>query len=210
MSELIKAFEKFLMRDLSYVTGGGAVILSFLYVFNRLPAESTPIVWYVPGVAFAYVLGYAIQDALALCHIIRMKAGHAPNKFASWLYKCYDRTPPQTFNKEEYDNGKFWLYTSAPQRFKDDHERTEGMKQVAFAIGPCLVISGILLLAKDCIANPSFDRAMSCVSIVVGAVLYVLGWLKVTQQAQYVLRHSRRAESPFKSVKGEAGFEDNK
>ena len=196
MGELVKAFEKFLMRYLSYVTGGGAVILSFLYLFNRLPTESTPTVWYVPGVAFAYVLGYAIQDARGLCRIIRMKAGHAPNRFASWLYECYEGSSPLSFNKDDYDNGKLWVYTSAPQRFKDDHERIEGLKQVAFAIGPCLVISGIVLLARDCSATFAFDRAMSCVSIVSGVVFYTLGWLKVTQQAQYVLRHSQKLGPP--------------
>ncbi len=209
MSELIKAFEKFLMRDLSFVTGGGAVILSFLYVFNRLPRESTPIVWYVPGVAFAYVLGYAIQDALGLCRIIRMKAGHAPNKFAGWLYKCYDRTSPQPFDKKQYDNGKLWLYTSAPQRFKDDHERTEGLKQVAFAVGPCLLISGIVILARNCSTALPFDRAVSIVLLAVGAVLYILGWLKVTQQAQYVLRHSQKLDPPTQPPKSEMESEEH-
>lgn len=195
MGELLKAFQKFLMRDLSYVTGGAAVILSFLYAFDRLPGESTSTVWYVLGVAFAYVMGYAIQDALGLCHIIRMKAGHAPNRLASWLYKQYDRTPPQSFDKAEYDKGKRWLYTSAPQRFKDDHERIEGLKQVGFTVGPCLVISGIiLLLTRHCSATATFDRAVYCALLVIGVVLLLLGWLKVTQQAQYALRHSREVE----------------
>jgi hypothetical protein len=191
MNELIKAFQKFLMRDLSYIFGGGAVILSFLYAFDRLPGESTSTFWYVLGVAFAYVVGYAIQDALGLCRIIRMKAGHAPNKLASWLYKRYDRTPPKRFVKAQYDRGKRLLYTSAPQRFKDDHERIEGLKQVAFTVGPCLVISGILLLARDCLATPVFVLAVSCALLVIGGVLFLLGWLKVTQQAQYVIRYSR-------------------
>lgn len=164
MGELVKAFQKFLMRDLSYIIGGAAVILSFLYAFDRLPGEATSPFWYVLGVAFAYVLGYAIQDSLGLCRIIRMKAGHPPNKFASWLYKCYDRTLPRSFKKAEYDNGKLWLYTSAPQRFRDDHERIEGLKQVAFAVGPCLLISGIvILLTRDCSATATFDCVMSFV-----------------------------------------------
>lgn len=191
MDEFIKTFQKFLMRDLSYIFGGAAVILSFLFAFDKLPKESTPTFWYILGVAFAYVVGYAIQDALGLCRIIRMKAGHAPNKLASWLYKCYDRTPPKRFVKAQYDKGKHLLYTSAPQRFKDDHERIEGLKQVAFTVGPCLVISGILLLTRDCLATPTFILAVSCALLVIGAVLFLLGWLKVTQQAQYVFRYSR-------------------
>ncbi len=213
MGELVKAFQKFLMRDLSYIIGGSAVILSFLYAFDRLPGESTSTFWYVLGVAFAYVVGYAIQDALGLCRIIRMKAGHAPNKLASWLYERYDRTPPQPFDKAEYDKGKRWLYTSAPQRFKDDHERIEGLKQVAFTVGPCLLISGILLLTRDCSATAAFDRAVSCALLVIGAVLFVLGWLKVTQQAQYVLRHSREVEpsagAPTGGVKSEEPSEND-
>ncbi len=70
MDELVKAFQKFLMRDLSFIIGGGAVILSSLYAFDRLPGESTSTFWHVLGVAFAYIVGYAIQDALSLCRII--------------------------------------------------------------------------------------------------------------------------------------------
>ena len=145
MGELVKAFQKFLMRDLSYIIGGAAVILSFLYAFDRLPGEATSPFWYVLGVAFAYVLGYAIRRITWPVPHNSYEGWASPQEFASWLYKCYDRTLPRSFKKAEYDNGKLWLYTSAPQRFRDDHERIEGLKQVAFAVGPCLLISGIVI-----------------------------------------------------------------
>jgi hypothetical protein len=195
MGELVKAFHKFLMRDLSYITGGGAVILSFLYVFDRFPEESTSTYWYVLGVAFAYVVGYAIQDALGVLRIIRMKAAHPPNELARWLYKRYDRKTPKPFVEAAYNRGKHWLYTSAAQRYKDDHERIEGLKQVAFTVGPCLIISGILLLIRCLLALVAFDLVLSFALLAIGAVLYLLGWLKVTQQAQYVLRYSRKSQS---------------
>jgi hypothetical protein len=196
MGELVKAFQKFLMRDLSYIIGGSAVILSFLYAFDRLPGESTSTFWYVLGLAFAYVVGYAIQDALGVLRIIRMKAAHTPNKLARYLYKLYDRKylkESKSFPEAEYKRGKDWLYTSAPQRYKDDHERIEGLKQVAFTVGPCLLISGILVLTRDCPTTAAFDRAVSYASLAIGVVLYFLGWLKVTQQAQYVLHHDRES-----------------
>ena len=203
MGELVKAFEKFIMRDLSYVTGGATVIMSFLHSFDRLPGTSTSTVWYFLGVAFAYVVGYTIQDALGVCRIIRMKARHAPNRLAIWLYERYDREHPRTFDEAEYDKGKCWLYTYAPQRFKDDHERIEGLKQVGFTVGPCFVISGIILLLKRCCsAMDTFDLTMSCALLVIGTLLILLGWLKVTQQAQYVLRYSCKVVPPCGVTKG--------
>ncbi len=96
--------------------------------------------------------------------------------------KRYDRTSPKSFDKVEHDKGKHWLYTSAPQRFKDDHERIEGLKQVAFTVGPCLLISGIILLTRDCSATAAFDRAVSCTLLVGDFSLFRV--VKVTQQTQ--------------------------
>ena len=201
MGDLVKAFHKFLMRDLSYIFGGGAVILSFFYFFNLFPKETPSTYWYVLGVAFAYVVGYAIQDALGVLHIIRMKAGHPPNRHGRWLYKLYDCETPEPFVKAKYDRGKDWLYTSAAQRYKDDHERIEGLKQVGFAIGSCLIISGTPFLIRYLIryfftsGACDLDLFLSLALLPIGVVLYLLGWLKVTQQTQYVLRFSSKYRS---------------
>jgi len=206
MGELVKVFQKFLMRDLSYITGGGAVILSFLYAFDRLPGENTPTFWYVFGVAFAYVVGYAIQDTFGLCGIIRMKAGHDnPNRLARLLYKLYNRETPKLRLKAAYYRDKLWLYTStsAPQRFRDDFERTEGLKQVAFTVSPCLFISAIILLTRHCWAIVGFDCAVTGALLVISVLLFLLGWLKVTQQAEYVLHYRRvsRSRTPRRGTK---------
>jgi len=215
MGELVKAFHKFLMRDLSYITGGGAVILSFLYIFNQYPDESTPIYLYALGVAIAYVVGYAIQDALGLFRLIRMKAGYPPNRFGRWLYKRYDRETiretPKTSKalksyRKKYETHKKWLYTSAAQRYKDDHERIEGLKQVGFTVGPCLIISGPLLLIRSGFCLRELDCYLPYASILIGAALYILGWLKVTQQTQYVLRFSRKPRRRTnRRIKGKTG-----
>ena len=36
MKELISAFKKFIMRDLSFIIGGSLVILSFLSIYERV------------------------------------------------------------------------------------------------------------------------------------------------------------------------------
>src|SRR3990172_654751 len=192
MDELVKAFQKFLMRDLSYIIGGSAVVLSFLSTFDKLPTESTPIVWYVIGVPVAYVVGYAIQDFFGVCHLLRMRAGHPdPNRMARMLYELYDHEPPKAFERLQYDRGKKVLYESNVQRFKDDHERIEGLKQVGFTVGWCFIVSAILLMVRDCLAYIGFDRALIGALLILGIILILLGWLKVTQQAQYVLRFSK-------------------
>jgi len=67
----------------------------------------------------------------------------------------------------------------------------EGLKQVGFTVGWCFIVSAILLMVRDCLAYIGFDRALIGALLILGIILILLGWLKVTQQAQYVLRFSK-------------------
>jgi len=42
MEDLINAFRKFLIRDMSFIVGGGSVIISFLFVYDHKPQSLTP------------------------------------------------------------------------------------------------------------------------------------------------------------------------
>jgi len=195
----VKAFTKFFSRDVVYILGGGSILLGLLYVYDKLPGSNLGFIAYVVGIGLSYVIGYAVQDILTLLRLVRTKAGVSPNWFAAFLYRCFERRSSLDFpevKNEDYENAKRWLYTKAPERFKEDHERTESLKQIGTVVGPCLTLAGILVLfGKTIKSKIPFDVALVAGAVGLGTALWVLGWLKVTQQAQYLLKKEDLAKN---------------
>lgn len=191
MGELVKALQKFLMRDLTFIIGGSVVLLSFLGAFNRLPKETTPTTWYLFGAGLAYAVGYAVQESFVLLHVVRTKAGVAPGQFAQFMYHCFERQPviKATYSTADYEKAKKVFLTRAPERRQADHERTESLKQVGNTIGPCLLIAGSIAACGPSLScQIGFRPAAAVAAGVLGVVLICCGWLKVTQQAQYIFQ----------------------
>ncbi len=200
MEALINALGKFLMRDLSFIVGGSAIILSFLFVFEKPNLEELSklsIVLYFVGAGFAYAVGYSVQEVFTLLGLVRTKAGVSPNWFCRVLYRLFERRPVEfpVVDRIEYDKAKLWLFKDAPKRFQDDHERTESLKQVGTTLGPCLIVSAIILFGKRWLHTDQdpFAKALVYGALLLGVILCSLGWLKVTQQAQYLLTRARAA-----------------
>jgi hypothetical protein len=190
MGELIKALEKFLMRDLVFVVGGSLVLLSFLAAFDRFPKETTPTAWYLLGAGLAYAVGYAIQETSVILRVVRTKAGVKPGHVAGFLYRRFERstlTRP-VYSSIDYEKAKKILLTQAPKRRQDDHERTESLKQVGNTLGPCLLLAGIILAVSPLLSRINFRIAVAAAAIVLGLILICCGLLKVTQQAQYIFQ----------------------
>jgi len=196
MSDLFKAFEKFLFRDMSFLLGGSVVVASGMYVFNGLPTGDVLAFEYFIGAGVAYAVGYSVQEVFTLLRIVRTKAGYSPNWLSSSLYHLFDRRRAVQVDPREYQEAKRWLYEQAPQRFRDDHERTEALKQVGTTLGPCFFLSGVILLGKDVLLRLEYESAVSWGFVVLGLVLFLLGWLKVTQQAQYLIARFRAGRGP--------------
>jgi len=196
VNSLVKALTKFFLRDLVYILGGGSIILSLLYVYGKLPAGNLGIITYFIGIGLSYAIGYAVQDVLTLLRLVRTKAGVSPNKFAAYLYRFFERRPLdfQTVINQQYEDAKRWLYKEAPERFRIDHERTESLKQIGTVLGPCFALAGIVVLFGGSIkTNVPFNVALGVGAILLGIALWCLGWVKVTQQAQYLLKKAELA-----------------
>jgi hypothetical protein len=199
---IIKAFTKFLYRDVVFALGGSTIIIAILYAFQKIPAPGSSIAAYkyIVAAGVSYAIGYAVQDLFSILGLVRTRAAVAPNTFCKLLYRWFERAPElphEDFKSEEYDKARHWLYQEdTPQRYRYNHERTESLKQVGTVFGPCFAISGIILLIGyfSCDKN-GFDLGISVASFVLGVVLWSLGWLKVTQQAQYLLSYKQIAES---------------
>ncbi|SRR6266404_1367023 len=187
MAELFKAFEKFLFRDISFVLGGSILLGSVTYVFNRLPSGDVPAFKYFIWVGISYAIGYSVQEIFTLAHIVRTKAAFSPNWLGYLLYRIFDRKRPKPINAAEYERAKKWLYEEAPERFRNDHERIESLKQIGTVLGPCFLLAGSILLWKKTFNPGEFEYVASRGLVVLGLILILLGWLKVTQQPQYLI-----------------------
>ena len=198
IDNILKAFTKFVFRDSVYIFGGGAVIFSILYIYNKLPEENLTPIETIGMIGVSYAIGYAIQDLFTILGLVRTKAAVSPCRFAKYLYRRFERRKPDypKIEADIYENAKRWLYSDAPERFRADHERTESLKQIGTVLGPCFSISGLLPLLKILISSfipikatiTPFEATISIGAILLGIILWCLGWLKVTQQAQYLLK----------------------
>lgn len=191
MSDFLKAFERFLFRDLSFIVGGAVVLGSGMYVCGRFPTAELPAFAYFVGAGVAYAIGYAIQEFSTIFHLVRTKAGFSPNLLGKALYRCFDRKAAVAVDATEYEEAKKWLYEAAPQRFRDDHERIESLKQVGTALGPSFVVAAAILLSKNWLSQVPFELVAASSLAGLGLALWLLGWLKVTQQPQYLIARFR-------------------
>jgi len=199
MSELFKAFEKFLFRDVSFLLGGSVLLGSVMYSFNRLPTGDLPAFKYFVWAGISYAIGYSVQEIFTLAHIVRTKAAFSPNWLGYLLYRLFDRKRPKPINATEYERAKKWLYEEAPERFRNDHERIESLKQIGTVLGPCLLLGGLILLWKRTFNPTEFEYVVSRGFVVLGLVLILLGWLKVTQQPQYLISRYNAAKDELKA-----------
>ncbi len=193
MGDLFRALEKFLFRDLTFLLGGSVLLYSFFYSFGKLPTGDINTYDYLILAGISYTIGYSLQELFALLRLVRTKAALDPCWIGLRLYCCFEKkeNPKKTINPNTYYKAKHWLYTEAPDRFRHDYERTESLKQVGTAVGPCFVIAGLLLIFKsewECFML-LFKSELECFMLlagiglfVLGIILILLGWLKVTQQ----------------------------
>lgn len=214
MNALVKALQKFLSRDLTYLAGGGIVLLAFLHIYDQVALLPRSGVLLLFPVAFAYVIGYAIQEVFTLLGLVRTKAEPVPNAYAKWLFRRFERKPDwEPTPRSEYKQAKRWLYQKAtPDRLRSDHERLEVLKQVGTTLGPCLLVATLLvslpLIGKLVPLRVPFEVAIVLAGLIFGFVLVSVGWLKVTQQPEYLIgqykARSTQAVKPAKPAKDES------
>jgi len=87
--ELPKNIRQFIVRDLVFLTGGGSVLTSFLYCFDRLPRKETPVAFYLLGAGVAYVIGCALQDLFSIARIVTTGPVPRPGKFLQFIYRSF-------------------------------------------------------------------------------------------------------------------------
>jgi hypothetical protein len=199
MSELIKALGRFVARDLIYVIGGATVILSFLYLFNRLSSDELPLAYSLFGAGLAYVVGYTIQDTWCLMRVVTMADYFEPNRFVRWLYLRFTREEWHPI--ERFDTYRAHRALYARETEKENlavFERVVSLRQVSATMGPCALVSAFFLFVRVfsfCQASSRcFDFWLAIFAATLGVGLVCLSWLKGAQQVMWlhILQDARR------------------
>jgi hypothetical protein len=211
VGDLLKAFERFIARDLILITSGGIVVLSFLSCFDRVPHPEDSWALYLLLGGVAYFVGLTIQDVFSVMWAVSTAAYTMPqeDRFRRWLYRRYNgKGNDRYFRTVEID----LEYARDTIRRSDDLDRLERivtLKQAGTAGGPCLVVAGTLLLLhwfKKTREGPSwewFDVALPVASIVIGILLIWFSWVRAAQQTQFLVRRGKHRPPPWKETEGE-------
>ena len=218
MNELFKALKNFIVRDIIYIIGGASVILSFLYLFDKISIIekcSTFIYLYIAGIAYA--IGYCIQDISTLFNFVTTTYYFKVPSYLQRLYKRFTRQPWKDVPKFGM-NEVIQINEKAHEDNKYELQRIISLMQVGTTMGPCAILSGLLLYCKlpfiflessyGCsltglkviLENLLFVWALAGVVILIGILLILLGWLKAAQQMKFTYDlYLKYCENPPKS-----------
>lgn len=194
MNELFKALKNFIVRDIIYIIGGSSVILSFLYLSGKMCiiTGEKSVFFYLFIAGISYVIGYCIQELFSLMHIVTTASYFDPWRILKKLYHCLTHRGWKDIKltDDELDKANIVIQERAYQDIKADRERIISLMMVGTTIGPCGLISGILLLIKavDTISNFPFlttvsnlDLKLAIAVILISILLIILGWIKGLQ-----------------------------
>lgn len=185
--DLLRTFNYFVTRDLVYILGGGAVILSFLYYFDRLPSGKMQTAAFLFGAGLAHVIGFAVQDLLSLFRIVTTKDEVMP-KFPI-MRKLYYWFTGEQWNVQQGDlkRKKLKFMDKASVYVMGEFQRIVTLRMIGTAVGPCLALSSILVFLRYLSPlGKSFDLALALSLCILGLGLMLLGRLQGYEQTRFV------------------------
>lgn len=192
MNELVKALKNFIVRDIIYIIGGVSVILSFLYLFNRIDIivkeTHTAIYLFIAGIA--YVIGYCLQDTFSLFGIVTTASYFKPCRLQKWLYKRLERKDNWK-DIPKFDPIEADIKIDYAKDYPDSkafRERITALMQIGTTMGPCGIVSGLLLVIKAFINTKchfSFNITLAGVVSIISLLLILVGWIKAIQLMEY-------------------------
>jgi len=190
MDMLLNAFRRFIARDLVFIISGGAVVGTFLYLFDRLPTSSDSWVIYALLAGVGYFTAYATQEVFCVFHLITTTPVAKPSSFVQWLYERYDRKSWQPIGLEPDE---------ARQRFTDEEQWAEFQRIVTLQLvgtagGSSIILCGLMFLLKWWLQPNLFHLTVAFAGVLLGALLICLSWLKGAQRAHFVATYVKGEE----------------
>lgn len=208
MADWATLFKNFIYRDVAFILGGSIVLASVAYCFDLWNPNNAlrelPIPYVILFAAFAYVVGYAVQDIGGVIGVSNTAVFLIPCFLDKYLYKRFTRMDWADVDfgnslEFEIDMGR----RNIPPRTLQALERIVSLKVIGMCIGACLLVSALfvllhrpvqwLLLSGMSFGWPeigltkffSFDVVLSLVCFVFGVALIFLGRLKAMQETQF-------------------------
>jgi hypothetical protein len=198
MKALAKAIERFLYRDLCFITCGALELCAFACLVDAARFFYYTTAEIALGTAIAYVLGYTTQELLTLIGVVRTQREAIAPRYFVLLYRLWNRRPWHSWAPAPpgiMPTAKWILYTDrVPQRFRDDYERIESLKQIGTAIGPGAIVAGLLIVyaesqQSNCcrlLAYWGNPKMTGWLIFGVGVVLVHLGWMQLIRQREFL------------------------
>ncbi len=189
MSKLVKSIRNFIIRDMIYIIGGASVILSFLYVWGKIDIskksikinivpESANIIFFIIGIGLAYAVGYCLQEVFSLLHIVKTSDYFRPWFPSRWLYRCltgdswedvFPDIPKGRQRRRDVTKrlkqANVIINEKASQDDKTHREWIASFITVCTTLGPCVLVSGLLMLWKGL---PAFLRSNPEIVVTLG------------------------------------------
>ena len=156
--------------------------MSFLYCFDRLPNKDTPVAFYLLGAGVSYVLGCSLQDLFSIARLVTTAKYPKPNRWVCWMYLRFNnenwKDVPE-FNSSE-------LRPTFRELMKDDlrrahYERAISGLILAATMGPCMLVSSLLIFWRWFSSCSGFDLAIAVTSLFLSIALFALSWLRAAQ-----------------------------
>jgi len=218
MNELFKALKNFIVRDIIYIIGGASVILSYLYLFDKISIiEKCSTFGYLYIAGIGYAIGYCIQDIFSVFGLTTTEYYFEVPYHIKQIYEHFARQPWKDVPKFGM-NEVIQINEKAHEDNKYELQRIISLMQVGTTMGPCAILSGLLLYCKFpfiflespygfsltglkvILENLLFVWALAGVVILIGILLILLGWLKAAQQMKFTYDlYLKYCENPPKS-----------
>lgn len=186
MSGLPKNLREFIVRDIVYIVGGGMVLVSLLYRFDRLPDEEMPLVCYLIGGGVAYVVGNALQDVFSVFRFVTTAPVLRMGRFWKWIYRRF--TNDQWTDIGDFDPAR--VERAVRRLRREDPSYAAGYERVisglilAATMAPCTLVSGVLVGCRWLEYRSAFDLHLSVMALALDAGLVVLNRLRAAQMAR--------------------------
>jgi hypothetical protein len=186
MGELPRNVREFIVRDLIYIVGGGMVLASFLYRFDRLPDKDTPLAFYLLGAGIAYVVGNALQDIVSIFRLVTTAPVLKLGRPWRWIYRQFtneDWKDINTFDRVQTQRAVRSL-RKKDQGYAAGYERLISGVILAATMAPCTFVSSLLVWSRWWAWRNRFDLWLGGFSLILSLGVFVLARMRAAQMAR--------------------------
>ena len=198
VGSLVKVFQDYIYRDILYVLAGAAVLLAFLYAFDRLRVQDVPTVFALILVGFCYIVGYVVQETASLTGVVSTSYAR-PGKVLTWVLTRYSGDVYGDMPKRESIDPVWRQIAACSRKLPADEkaviDRTSNLMQVGTAVGPACFLASLLVFLRGLRSRASFrktffsfDSALAMSLLTLSLLLITHGRMKAVQKSDLMLR----------------------